>query len=340
MTRVPDRSTLSREVGPTPGSRTGAPSIFERIDFAAPADATRGAVRWSPRKSLWWSGMLLGWMTVGTVHFSWQAVLVFVLATGLTLCLGHSIGMHRKLIHDSFRCPPWVEKAMVYCGTLVGLGGPFTMMHTHDMRDWAQRQSACHPFLSHQSRIARDFWWQLHCNLHLAAPPEYRYPDTLTASRFYRTLQATAMLQQVPVALLLYAAGGWGWVAWGVCARVTVSIFGHWIVGYFAHNAGHRDWHMRGAAVQGYNVRGLGLVSFGECWHNNHHAFPGSARLGIFPGQFDPGWIVLQILEGLGLAWGLQTPRDLPKRRNLLKITRDRSGAPTTRQGSPISSRA
>lgn len=284
--------------------------------------------------------MLLGWVTLGTAYFSWQAVLVFAISTGLTLCLGHSIGMHRKLIHDSFRCASWVENLMVYLGTLVGLGGPFTMMHTHDMRDWAQRQSACHPFLSHQSPLARDFWWQLHCKLHLAEPPEYRYPKPVTASRFYRMLQASSMVQQVPVALVLYAAGDWGWVAWGVCARVAVSIFGHWIIGYFAHNTGHRDWHLRGAAVQGYNVRGLGLVSFGECWHNNHHAFPGSARLGIFPGQFDPGWIVLQVLEGLGLAWDLQTPRDLPERGNLAKLTGNGAESPENSRPSLLSGQA
>lgn len=333
----PDRATRRRDEDPIRVARAGAPSIFERIDFDAPADATHGAVRWSPRKSLWWSGMLLGWITLGTTDFSWSAVLVFVSTTALTLCLGHSIGMHRKLIHDSFRCPTWVERVMVYCGTLVDLGGPFTMMHAHDMRDWAQRQAACHPFLSHQSPLLQDFRWQLHCKLHLTAPPDYQYPDALTRSRFYRTLQATSMLQQVPLALLLYALGGWGWVAWGVCARVVVSIFGHWIVGFFAHNTGHRDWHLRGAAVQGYNVRGLGLVSFGECWHNNHHAFPGSARLGLFPGQLDPGWIVLQVLEGLGLAWNLQMPEHLPKRRNLLRLSGSDAATPASRRPALLS---
>lgn len=54
--------------------------------------------------------------------------------------------MYGKLIHESFDCPLWLERMFVYLGTLVGLGGPFGMMVMHDMRDWAQRQLACHPF--------------------------------------------------------------------------------------------------------------------------------------------------------------------------------------------------
>ena len=296
--------------------------LFRRIDFAGPADPCRGEVRWSPAKSLWWSGMFAAWLVLGSIHFSWGAVGVFLALSALTLCLGHSIGMHRLLIHEAFDSPAWLEKVLVYLGTLVGLGGPFMMMRTHDMRDWAQRQPRCHAFLSHRSGIVKDAWWQLHCKLHLSRPPDFRFPDKLTASRFHRLLERTSMLQQVPVALALLAVGGWGWVAWGVCGRVAVSIFGHWIIGYFAHNRGPRDWHVRGAAVQGHNVPFCGLITFGECWHNNHHAFPSSARLGLEPGQADPGWWVLQTLERLGLISGLKQPADMPARPELVPIGR------------------
>lgn len=296
------------------------PSIFERIDFASNASPTKGVVKWDAVKSLWWSGMLLGWVVLGSLYFSWSAVLVFVALCAVTLCLGHSLGMHRKLIHNAFDSPKWVEYVMVYLGTLVGLGGPFTMMFTHDMRDWAQRKPECHSFLSHQSGIMKDYWWQLHCKLHLERPPQFNFPDAIKQDRFYQFLNNTAMLQQLPVALILFYFGGWGFVAWGICGRVTISIFGHWLVGYFAHNDGARDWHLDGASVQGYNVQHLGLLTFGECWHNNHHAFPGSAKLGLNADQFDPGWIVLNVLKNLGLASNLRTPDDLPARSNLEAI--------------------
>lgn len=110
--------------------------------------------------------MALGWIIGGALFFSWGAVAAWLATTAITLCFGHSLGMHRKLIHDSFACPDWMEQAGVWLGTLVGLGGPITMMRTHDMRDWAQRQPTCHPFLAHQSAILKDAWWQIHCKLH------------------------------------------------------------------------------------------------------------------------------------------------------------------------------
>jgi len=286
--------------------------LYHRIDRTVSADPCTGVVRWSPAKSLWWTGALATWLVVGSVHFSWSAVAVFLVSTGVTLCLGHSIGMHRKLIHGGFDCPSWLEKVLVYLGTLVGLGGPFTMMRTHDWRDWAQRQGQCHPFFSQQRDIVTDAWWQLHCKIHLDRPPGYHFPAKLVSNGFFRFIERTSMLQQIPIAILLFALGGWGWVAWGVCGRVAVSIFGHWLIGYFAHNTGHRDWHVNGAAVQGHNVPFCALITFGECWHNNHHAFPGSAKLGLFPRQFDPGWLVLRLLERVGLISNLRQPMSLP----------------------------
>ena len=103
--------------------------------------AVQGDVRWSPAKSIWFIAMAVGWIIGGIVYFSWAAVAVFFILSGIILCFGHSLGMHRKLIHDSFSCHPALEKFGVWLGTLVGLGGPFTMMRTHDLRDWAQRQT-------------------------------------------------------------------------------------------------------------------------------------------------------------------------------------------------------
>ena len=58
----------------------------------------------------------------------------------------------------------------------------------------------------------------------------------------------------------------------------------------------------------------------GEAWHNNHHAFPGSARLGLGEGESDPGWWVLTVLARLGLVWNVKTPEALPHRPNLVPL--------------------
>jgi len=62
------------------------------------------------------------------------------------------------------------------------------------------------------------------------------------------------------------------------------------------------------------------VLTMGECWHNNHHAFPGSARLGLRPGEWDPGWWALVALRRVGLVRAVRLPQDLPHRRELLAI--------------------
>jgi fatty-acid desaturase len=137
--------------------------------------------------------------------------------------------------------------------------------------------------------------------------------DRVASDRFYQWLQATWMLQQLPLAVALYLAGGFSWLVWGSAVRLFVSLTGHWLVGYLAHNCGRRTWRIEGAAVQGYNVRGFALLTMGESWHNNHHAFPESSRLGLKAGEWDIGWFVLSGLRKVGLVWNLSTPETLPR---------------------------
>ena len=123
--------------------------------------------------------------------------------------------------------------------------------------------------------------------------------------------QRTAFLQQLPLAALLYFWGGWGFIVWGICARVVVSITGHWAVGWYAHNTHSHmpiTFVQKGAAVQGRNVPLMAVVTFGEAWHNNHQAFPWSARIGLDAYEWDPGWWVLKGLEKMGLVWNIQAP--------------------------------
>jgi len=131
-------------------------NIHDRIVTRSNEEIPNGEIVWAPAKSIWYTGHCIIWAWLGLSAFSWNAVLVFILLTGLVLCGGHSLGMHRKLIHDSFECPLWLARFGAYLGTLVGLGGPFTMMRTHDIRDWAQRQSICHPFFSQRNSIPLD----------------------------------------------------------------------------------------------------------------------------------------------------------------------------------------
>lgn len=273
-----------------------------------------GEVRYAPIKSLWFIAMACAAVIGGANQFSAGAFGVFVGLTGTVLLLGHSLGSHRKLIHNSFQCPKWLEYLLVYLGVQVGLAGPLGLLRQHDLRDYAQRLPTCHDYLRHGRGVWTDAWWQLNCELRLIAPPHIEIESRVADDRIYRFLERTWMLQQVPPALLLFWWGGWGFVFWGVCARVTAGVFGHWMIGYFAHNHGGMNYEVAGAAVQGRNIRLTSLMTMGECWHNNHHAYPGSARLGLANGEWDPGWWALQCMQWAGLTWDLKLPADLAAR--------------------------
>lgn len=286
----------------------------------ADSNAHQGTVKWSPVKSIWVTSCYLiaiigGWMT-----FSWSAFGVFLTFTATTLCLGHSLGMHRRLIHQSYHCPKWLEYLFVHLGVLVGLAGPHGMLQTHDTRDWAQRQEKCHGYFGHQQSLLLDWYWQLHCEFHFVNPPDYHPPESIAKDQAYVWMEKTWMWQQFPWALLLFYLGGVSWVIWGLFVRVAVSVTGHWLIGYYAHNAGGQHWHVTGAAVQGHNIRFASLITMGESHHNNHHAFPNSAQFAMFPGEWDPGWWVLMLLQKLGLVSQLKTPDDLPERKELERV--------------------
>jgi stearoyl-CoA desaturase (delta-9 desaturase) len=234
--------------------------------------------------------------------------------------------MHRRLIHNSFACPLWLEYLCVYLGVLVGMAGPIGMIRLHDMRDWAQRQGVCHDYFAHRAGFWRDGWHQLHCQLDLRNPPEFRLESRLAADRVYSWLERTWMVHQLPWAIVFFVIGGLPWLIWGVCARVSVCVTGHWLVGHYAHREGGQTWVVSGACVQGYDVKLAGLISMGESWHNNHHAFPGSAKLGLEAGQVDLGWTLLVVLRRLGLAWDIVTPEQLPNRPALNRVAERGAG--------------
>lgn len=316
---VSDPPTLARTSPAALGKRPPR-IVCEVVRMRPTTSATNpreGVVVWSPTKSLWFTFHGLVAVVGGYLTFGFEAAAFGGALTIVTLCLGHSIGLHRLLIHRSFECYRWVEYLLVHLGTVVGMGGPFRMLYAHDLRDWAQRHDECHPFFIDARPVWRDLFWQLHCELRLEHPPTFVIEPRVAKDLVYQWMQKTWILQQLPWVALGYLLGGWPFVVWGTSVRVTTSLIGHSLVGFLAHNYGSRDWILEGHAVQGYNVPGISLLTMGEAWHNNHHAFPGSARLGLRATQFDPGWWALKAMARLDLVWNLKQPTDLPARPEL-----------------------
>src|SRR5688500_18128192 len=132
-----------------------------------------GEVHWDPARSLWNSGMLAASLALAPFFFTWGALAVCIVLLLVTMCTGHSVGFHRRLIHRTFKCGKWTERLLVWSGTLVGMQGAFWVIRSHDLRDWAQRQGDCHAFLKHGRGMWMDGWWNLHCKLSLRKAPEF-----------------------------------------------------------------------------------------------------------------------------------------------------------------------
>jgi fatty-acid desaturase len=304
-------------------------SSTERVIATDASNPVDGTVFWAAAKSLWISGMTSVAIIGGPMTFSWDAFAIFIVLSALTICAGHSVGMHRLLIHKAFSAPIWVEHILVYLGVLVGMGGPFGVLRIHELRDWAQAQPNCHSFCAHTSSFLQDSFWQMHCDLKLVHPPKIIIEDRLVNDRFYRFLEMTWRFQQMPLAIILFAIGGWPWVVWGICCRVAASLTGHWLVVHFAHQPRDQTFHVKGCGVQGYNLPYFGIVTFGEAFHENHHAFPSSAKLGVMPGQIDPGWWLVRFLDIVGLATDVKTPDTMEFREGLVLIGPPKSSLPT-----------
>lgn len=287
------------------------------LDTASPVE---GDIVWDPARSIWNGAMLIAALALGPITFGWDAFAVFLVTSAITLCAGHSVGFHRRLIHRSFECPKWLERVLVWLGTAVGMGGPLWTIRLHDSRDWAQRQPDCHAFLAHKKPMWIDGLLYLHGRLKLKNPPGFDPGPGIGDDRFYRFLDRTWMLHQIPIGLVLLWLGGWSWVVWGVLVRVAACTTMHWFISYFAHTRGPQDWTVDGAVIQAHNVPLMAIPTMGESWHNNHHAFPSSARHGLYPGQIDLGWRFVQLLEALGLAWQIKLPGNLPPRPGITPV--------------------
>jgi fatty-acid desaturase len=272
------------------------------------------------RKAAWNWSMIAGALVLGPLTFAWDALFMTCVLTYFSLLIGHSAGMHRMMIHKTYQCPKWLERTLIYVGVLVGMAGPFGILRIHDQRDWAQRQQRCHDFFAHTRSYPQDIFWQLTCRFEFARPPQFRIERELADDAWYRFFEATWRFHQLPLAGLLYLAGGWPWVVWGVCVRVSVSVVGHWTITYVCHNPGPGRWRVKGASVQASNIPGIGILTYGECWHNNHHAFPESARIGIDRGQTDPSWVFISWLGKMGWAKNIGLPRPADQREDLLCI--------------------
>jgi fatty-acid desaturase len=236
---------------------------------------------------------------------TWSAVLVAITLHVAACGLGIAVGFHRLLTHRSYKCPKAIEYALAFLGSLSIEGGPISWVTDH-------RQHHQFPDQAGDPHSAREGFLWSHV-LWLAWKPthqdfeasERRYAPDLLRVPFYRFLDRMYVVLSIGLGVMLYLLGGWPWVVWGICVRLVWTYHSTWLVNSASHAFGYRKFKTDDLSS---NCWWVALLSFGEGWHNNHHAFPTSARHGLHWWEFDPSYLFIRLLEKLRLASDLHLP--------------------------------
>lgn len=237
---------------------------------------------------------------------SWQAVITAVLLYWIAGSLGIGMGYHRLLTHRGYKVPKAVEYLLTLFGTLALEGGPIDWVTTHRIHH-ARTDKEGDP---HSPRDGR--WWS-HIGWILANDSQLRNEDMLSRyapdlvnDRFYVWLNRFHLVPLIILGLGLLVFGGWGVLMWGVFLRITIGLHATWLVNSATHMWGKQRFITGDDSCNSWWVA---LLTFGEGWHNNHHAHPSSARHGLAWYEIDFNWWGIRVLELLGLAKSVKRVR-------------------------------
>ncbi|MBV9972860.1 MAG: fatty acid desaturase [Candidatus Eremiobacteraeota bacterium] len=237
--------------------------------------------------------------------FHWSAVAVTAVISYLTGVLGITLCYHRALTHRSLRLHKAVEYLFALFGVLALQGDPIRWVAVHRKHHAHADQEGDPHSIRLGFRWAHMEWIYRH-NVALPTDEEVaRYASDLCAQRFYRALRHLDVPLQVALGIALFALGGWSWVIWGIFVRLVLAYHSTWLVNSAAHTLGYRTFRTGDRST---NCWWVALLTFGEGWHNNHHAFPFSARHGLHWFEIDMTWWHVRGLALLRLADRIKIP--------------------------------
>lgn len=260
---------------------------------------------------LW--GRAIGWFELTLL------VVGYVLTAG-----GVTIGFHRYYTHKSYECPRWVQWVIGICASASMQGTLLGWVATHR----CHHQCSDRPGDPHSPHVHEDEHmgpgfkglvkgiWHSHMG--------WLFEDTTNVSHYIPDLINDPVAKPVSklfplwviLSLIIPAGLGYLWYGtmmgalmgflWGGLVRLFLCHHVTWSINSACHLWGARTYkshdHSRNNVV-------FGLLALGEGWHNNHHAFPASARHGLEWWQLDLTWLTIKAMEKVGLAWDINLPK-------------------------------
>ena len=257
-------------------------------------------------------GMWLGW--TGNL-LAWQDLLILALSY-MIVGTGITVGFHRLLTHRSFKCHRVVRAGFAALGSAAAEG---------PVIDWVATHRKHHQFSDvdgdpHSPHVGHGTGWRgaisglVHAHLgwvfsDMEVADERRYAKDLLADPLIRFVDRTFVLWVVlglaaafglGVALTGTVRGGLVALLWGGAARIFFMHHATFSINSLCHFFGRHDYD---TGDESRNLAWLAIPTWGEAWHNNHHAFPTSYRHGLKRWQIDPSAAIIRTMELTGLAW-------------------------------------
>jgi stearoyl-CoA desaturase (delta-9 desaturase) len=308
----PAANAAAQETAPSAGTRRPR-SDFDEVQATPIQRALVGVFVVVPLVALvaaiplaW--GWGLGWHDV-------IIALAFYWATGL----GVTVGFHRYFTHGSFKARTGLRVALAVFGTMAIEGPVFNWVADHRRHHkYSDREGD-----PHSPWRYGDDWKALTKGLAFAhmgwmfdpnkTSKEKFIPDLLADHRIRRVHQMFGALVATSLLLPALIGGLWSmsWQGaltaffWGSLVRVALLHHVTWSINSICHTFGSEEFEVRDKSR---NVAWLAIASFGESWHNLHHADPTCARHGVLKGQLDPSARVIWALEKLGWAYDVRWP--------------------------------
>lgn len=251
----------------------------------------------------------------GPFTFTWDAFWVAFGLYCITGLWGITLSYHRNLSHRSFKMPKWLEYFFAYWGLQCLQGNPIDWVSTH-RHHHKYCETEKDPHSPTEGFWFAHFGWLFDSKtLNEKCGGRNNVAD-MESQAYYRFLEKTYILHPIALATVLYAIGGFPYVVWGMGVRTCAVYHATWLVNSGGHVWGDRVWQTNDLSRNNwFNA----LITFGDGWHNNHHAFEFSARHGLEWWQFDLTWYFIKMLEAVGLASDLKYPTEAQKKAKAIK---------------------
>lgn len=240
---------------------------------------------------------------------NWGAIALAVLLLWVAGSLGVGMGYHRLLTHRGYKTPKWVEYFLTVCATLALEGGPFFWVAVHRLHH-QNSDKAGDPHSPRDGGFWAHMGWIMTGRvMHNGSAELLPYVPDLRKDRFHTWISKWHWVPITILGLLILALGGWPYLMWGIFFRTVIGLHATWLVNSATHIWGSQRFPTGDTSTNSFWVA---MLTFGEGWHNNHHAHPQSARHGLAWYEFDLNWYGISALRMLGLAWDIKLPRSQP----------------------------